>query len=40
MIGESGSGKTSLLLRFSENKFNPNEKCTVGLDLEERFARI
>jgi small GTP-binding protein len=40
MIGESGCGKTSLLMRFSENKFNENEKCTISPDCEERYVKI
>jgi GTPase SAR1 family protein len=40
MIGASGSGKTSLLLRFSENLFNQYQGCTVGLDFKIKMLKI
>ena len=40
MIGEAGSGKSSLLLRFSENIFNQHQECTVGLDFKMKMVKI
>ena len=34
IIGASGSGKTSLLLRFIEDKFADNYLCTIGVDFK------
>jgi Ras-related protein Rab-1A len=34
LIGASGSGKTSLLLRFIEDKFADNYLCTIGVDFK------
>ncbi len=32
MIGESGVGKTNIITRFAEDKFNENFLTTVGVD--------
>lgn len=34
LIGASGSGKTSLLLRFIEDKFADSYLCTIGVDFK------
>lgn len=33
IIGESGVGKTSLINRFTKNKFSSQYRITVGADL-------
>jgi len=33
MIGDSGVGKTALVQRFVEDKFNPSDINTIGVDL-------
>ena len=40
LIGESNTGKTSLLLRFSENIFSENYLCTIGVDFKTRTLKI
>lgn len=30
------SGKTSLLVRFQENQFTPNQKTTIGVDYKAK----
>ena len=40
MIGDSGSGKTSMLLRFAENYFNPLQNCTIGVDFKIKQVKI
>lgn len=40
MIGNSGTGKSSLLLRFAENVFNQYQGCTVGLDFKIKMLKI
>ena len=32
LIGTAGVGKSSILKRYIENKFDPNYKCTIGVD--------
>jgi GTPase SAR1 family protein len=40
IIGDSGVGKTNILLRFSENNFNLNHLTTIGLPKNGRFRCI
>ena len=34
LVGDSGTGKSSLLLRFTENKFNDQHVATIGVDFK------
>ncbi|CAF1597450.1 unnamed protein product [Didymodactylos carnosus] len=34
IIGESGVGKSSLLLRFTDDKFDPEQPATIGVDFK------
>ena len=38
MIGDSGVGKSCILLRFADDKFNENFYATIGVDF--RFKNI
>ena len=38
MIGDSGVGKSCILLRFADDKFNENFYATIGVDF--RFKSI
>ena len=40
MLGNSGTGKTSLLLRFADNIFNEYQNCTVAVDQRSRHVRV
>src|SRR5579885_48408 len=40
MIGDSGVGKTSLLLRFADHSFNPNFISTIGIDFKVKTIQI
>jgi small GTP-binding protein len=40
MLGDSGTGKTSLLLRFTENVFNITQNCTIGIDFKMKHVKI
>lgn len=37
IIGDSSSGKTSILLRFAENTFKSYHDSTIGVDLKARY---
>lgn len=32
LLGNSGAGKSCLLMQFTENKFSPNYYNTIGVD--------
>lgn len=34
VLGDTNVGKTSLLVRFSEDKFNPSHLTTIGIDFK------
>ncbi|XP_046396741.1 ras-related protein Rab-18-B-like [Ischnura elegans] len=40
IIGDCGVGKSSLLLRFSEDKFDINQEVTMGLDFKHKLITI
>ncbi|KNC53069.1 GTP-binding protein SAS1 [Thecamonas trahens ATCC 50062] len=40
LIGDSGVGKSSLLLRFSDDSFSPSFISTVGIDFKLRSIRL
>jgi len=38
IIGESGVGKSSLLLRFTDDKFDQQMAATIGVDFKGKFS--
>ena len=40
LIGESNSGKTSMLLRFTDNSFSENYVCTIGVDFKIKTMQV
>lgn len=40
MIGESNTGKTSMLLRFADNHFSENYLCTIGVDFKIKTLKV
>ncbi|GLV41357.1 Rab18 [Carabus blaptoides fortunei] len=40
IIGESGVGKSSLLLRFTEDNFDPDQSLTIGVDFKTKRITI
>ena len=32
LLGESGVGKTNILQRYKSDKFDPDQKATIGMD--------
>jgi len=40
MIGESGTGKSAILLRFAENDFSADHLCTIGVDFKIRSVEM
>lgn len=39
LLGDSGVGKSSLLLRFTDNTFSPEHVATIGVDYKFKFYR-
>ena len=39
-IGNSGVGKTCLLIRFSEDKFSPTYITTIGVDFKTKIIGV
>jgi Ras-related protein Rab-1A len=40
LIGDSGAGKTSALLRFSDDVFTQHPMTTVGVDFKMKTLKI
>ncbi|XP_066152454.1 ras-related protein Rab-18-B-like [Euwallacea fornicatus] len=40
IIGESGVGKSSLLLRFTEDNFDPEQTLTIGVDFKTKRVSV
>jgi GTPase SAR1 family protein len=40
IIGESGVGKSSLLLRFTDDAFDPEQAATIGVDFKVKTVKI
>mgnify|MGYP001952128739 CR=1 FL=1 len=40
LIGESNSGKTSMLLRFADSVFSEKYLCTIGVDFKIKTLKI
>ncbi|KAM8964669.1 ras-related protein Rab-1B-like [Sarcophilus harrisii] len=40
LIGDSGVGKSCLLLRFADNKYSDDYACTIGVDFKIRTIQL
>ena len=40
MLGESGVGKSSVLNRFTDDKFNPNFYTTLGVEYKQKSIEL
>lgn len=40
IIGESGVGKSSLLLRFTDDTFDPEQSATIGVDFKVKTLQV
>ena len=40
VIGDSGVGKTCLLLRYAENSFSTNHLATIGVDFKLKSVQV
>ena len=40
IVGETGVGKTSLLVRFNEGNFYSDQKTTIGVDYKAKEIEI
>ncbi len=40
LIGESNTGKTSMLVRFADNIFHENYLCTIGVDFKIKTLKV
>lgn len=36
LIGDSGVGKSSMLLRFTDDEFEEDRPCTIGVDFKTK----
>ena len=39
MIGDSGVGKSNLLMRYTKGEFNPESKSTIGVEFATKTMR-
>ena len=37
MIGSSGVGKSSILLRYTDDEFDPEQRATIGVDYKVKL---
>jgi len=40
LLGDSSVGKTSLLLKYVDDKFNPTQISTIGVDMRQKYVEI
>ncbi|PRP79229.1 RAB18, member RAS oncogene family isoform 2 [Planoprotostelium fungivorum] len=40
MIGDSGVGKSSILLRFTDDDFEEDQPCTIGVDFKTKMVNL
>ncbi|XP_033169783.1 ras-related protein Rab-1C [Drosophila mauritiana] len=40
IVGDTGVGKSSLMMRFTENKFLENYMCTVGMNIRASYVEL
>lgn len=40
VIGDSGVGKTCMLLRFADDTFNPSHLATIGIDFKIKNLEV
>ncbi|KAH9324405.1 hypothetical protein KI387_004583 [Taxus chinensis] len=40
LLGDSGAGKSNLLLRFARNEFNMDSKSTIGVEFATRSIKV
>ena len=39
-LGETGVGKTCIILRYTDNKFTRNQMLTVGIDFKIKIIQL
>ncbi len=40
LIGDSNTGKTSMLIRFADNIFSDHYLCTIGVDFKIKTLKV
>jgi len=40
LIGDSGVGKSSILLRYTDDRFSDNQQSTIGVDFKTKYETI
>ena len=40
LIGDQGVGKSNLLTRFTQDRFDPSSRSTIGVDFGTKFVQL
>ena len=40
LVGDSGTGKSSILTRFTDDKFEPDHAATIGVDFKVKVMNV
>lgn len=40
IVGDSGVGKSCLMLQFTDKKFNPKHDITIGVEFQSKIVEV